>query len=107
MTKVNSTMVDNFTDNLPSPGYFEKLSKNNFGLLTCFLCLLTFAVICFMLTILFRTGFRLPGRHVGMRVIGTDVGRQLDNAPMLRQSIEVPTPRPMPSSSVCKKSNSS
>ena len=49
-----------------------------------------------MLTTLFRTGFRLPIRRVDMRVTGTDVGRRLDNAPMLRQSIEIPTPRPMP-----------
>ena len=62
----------------------------------CFSCLLTLAVICFMLTTLFRTGFRLPCRHVDMRVTGTDVGRRFDNAPMLRQSIEVPNPRPMP-----------
>ena len=49
-----------------------------------------------MLTTLFRTGFRLLSRHVDMRVTGTDVGRRLDNAPMLHQPIEVPTPRPMP-----------
>ena len=96
MTKFNSTMADNVTDNLTLPSYFKELFKKNFELLVCFLCLLTLAVICFMLTTLFRTGFRLPIRHVDMRVTGTDVGRRLDNAPMLRQSIEVPTSRPMP-----------
>ena len=95
MAKFNSTIADNVTDSLPLPGYFEELFKNNFGLLMCFLFLFTLAVICFMLTILFRTGFRLPSRHVDMRVTVTDVGRHLDNAPMLRQSIKVPTPRAM------------
>ena len=77
MTKFNSMMADNVTDNLTLPGYFKKLFNNNFGLLVCFLCLLllTLAVICFKLTTLFRTGFRLPSRHVDMRVTGTDVGR--------------------------------
>ena len=79
MTKFNSTMADNATDNLTLPGYFKELFKNNLGLLVCFLCLLTLVVICFLLTTLFRTGFRLPSRHVDMRVAGTDVGRRLDN----------------------------
>ena len=96
MTKFNSTMADNVTDNLTSPGYFKELFKNNLDCWCVFLCLLTLVVICFMLTTLFRTGFCLPSRHVDMRVTGTDVGRRLDNAPMLPQSIEVPTPQPMP-----------
>ena len=71
MTKFNSTMAVNVIDNLTLPGCFKELFKNNFGLLVCFLCLSTLAVICFMLTTLFRTDFRLPSRHVDMRVTDT------------------------------------